>query len=188
MNSARAPSVRNGDLRPWKMLLQHLAAIRQRSPIGPSLLATNGASHISHNSAEWIEIQGMDHSAARQTVRKLSARLRDGTRRSRTASCWKTTSCQAPLSKPSLAQSISLSRRNSSDDEHSFMRAFGLFNTAVFKRAGSCNFFAASIRPRYVLSGSLKFLLFLEEQNCCACDQLRRQSRHRLVELKCIQK
>lgn len=61
----------------------------------PRLLSDNGASYVSGELAEWLNDNGMDQSEVRPTTLRRRARSNDGIKPSRTASCWRTTSCRA---------------------------------------------------------------------------------------------
>ena len=59
----------------------------------PRLLSDNGASYISGELADWLEDRQMDHVRGAPYHPQPKARSSDGTRHSRTASCWRTTTC-----------------------------------------------------------------------------------------------
>ncbi len=59
----------------------------------PRLLSDNGSSYISAELASWLEGKGMPHMRGAPYHPMTQARSSAGTRRSRTASCWRTTSC-----------------------------------------------------------------------------------------------
>ncbi len=65
----------------------------------PRLLSDNGSSYVSADLAEWLDDNGMRHVRGAPTIRKPRARSSAGIRRSRTASCWRTTICRV-TSKP----------------------------------------------------------------------------------------
>jgi putative transposase len=70
----------------------------------PRLLSDNGPSYIAGELAEYIEANKMSHVRGAPCIPRPRARSSAGTRPSRTASCWKTTSCPVtsrPRSRPS---------------------------------------------------------------------------------------
>ncbi len=71
----------------------------------PRLLSDNGPSYIAGELAEYIEANKMSHVRGAPIIPKHRARSSAGTRRSKTASFWKTTSCQATLSSRSKRSS-----------------------------------------------------------------------------------
>ena len=77
---------------------------RPRAP-RPRLLCDNGSSYIAGDLAEWLDDQGIGHVCGpRPTTRKRKAGSNAGIRRSRTASCSRTTICRA-TSRPRSATS-----------------------------------------------------------------------------------
>ena len=68
----------------------------------PRLLSDNGSSYIAGDLAEYLEDKGMKHvRGARRCTPKLKAKSKDGTKPSRTAFCWKTTSSKVTWKPPS---------------------------------------------------------------------------------------
>ena len=63
----------------------------------PRLLSDNGPSYIAGELADYIKVQRMSHVRGAPLPPRPRARSSAGTRPSRTASCWKTTSCPATL-------------------------------------------------------------------------------------------
>ena len=63
----------------------------------PRLLSDNGASYVSGELAEWLNDNGMDHVRGAPYHRQTQGKMNDGIKTSRTASCWRTTSCRAIL-------------------------------------------------------------------------------------------
>jgi transposase InsO family protein len=61
----------------------------------PRLLSDNGPSYISCELAEWLDEQDMAHVRGAPIILRHRAKSSAGIRRSRTASCWKTTTCLA---------------------------------------------------------------------------------------------
>ena len=75
----------------------------------PRLLSDNGPSYVSADLANWLDDQGIDHVRGAPYHPRPRARSSAGTRPSRTASCWKTTTCPAtsrPRSAPSSPTTI----------------------------------------------------------------------------------
>jgi transposase InsO family protein len=73
----------------------------------PRLLSDNGSSYVSSDLAEWLDAhRTWGTFAALPTIRRHRARSNAGIRRSRTASCWKTTTCLAILKPTSKSSSI----------------------------------------------------------------------------------
>src|ERR1700754_1677486 len=75
----------------------------------PRLLSDNGSSYISSDLAEWLDAQNMGHVRGApyhsQTQGKIE-RWHQTLKSSRTASCWKTTTCLAILKPTSKSSSI----------------------------------------------------------------------------------
>ncbi len=59
------------------------------------LLSDNGPSYIAGKLAEYIEVNKMSHVRGARAIPRHRARSSAGTRPSKTASCWKMTSCPA---------------------------------------------------------------------------------------------
>src|SRR4051812_11911221 len=72
----------------------------------PRLLSDNGPSYISAELAEWLDERNMGHVRARPAIRKPRARSSVGIKRSKTASCSKTTICPATSKLKSVGSSI----------------------------------------------------------------------------------
>jgi putative transposase len=72
----------------------------------PRLLSDNGSSYISGELAEWLDEQRMSHVRGAPYHPRHRARLSDGTRRSRTASCWRTITCPVTWRRRSQPSSI----------------------------------------------------------------------------------
>ena len=70
----------------------------------PRLLSDNGSSYVSADLAKWLDGQDMDHVRGAPYHPMTRARSSAGIRPSRTASCWKTTTCLV-TSKPRSAPS-----------------------------------------------------------------------------------
>ena len=72
----------------------------------PRLLSDNGSSYIAGDLAEWLEARKMEPCPRRaRIIPRPRARSSAGTRPSRTASCWKTTTCPATSKRRSSASS-----------------------------------------------------------------------------------
>ena len=82
------------------------ATVRQR----PRLLSDNGPCYIAGELADWLQDRDMrSHPRCAHAILRPRARSSAGTRRSRTASCSRTTSCRAiskPRSQPSSSTTI----------------------------------------------------------------------------------
>ena len=75
----------------------------------PKLLSDNGSSYVAGDLAKWLGARSIKHLRGAPLSSDDPGQDRAGTRPSRTASCWKTTSCQAisrPRSKPSSPTTI----------------------------------------------------------------------------------
>ena len=72
----------------------------------PRLLSDNGSSYVSGDLAKWLEDTGMHHVPERPVIHRPRARSSAGTRRSRTASCSRTTTYPAISKRTSIASSI----------------------------------------------------------------------------------
>ena len=71
----------------------------------PGLLSDNGSSYTAGDLADWLEQKGMDQVRGLRCIIRRRARSSAGTRRSRTAFCSRTTTCQVISSRRSVTSS-----------------------------------------------------------------------------------
>ena len=81
------------------------SGLHETTPVPrPRLLSDNGSSYIAGDLAKWLGDRSIKHIRGAPYHPMTQGKIEPGTRRSRTASCWRTTSCPAiskPRSKPS---------------------------------------------------------------------------------------